>query len=57
MVDYLKSGAKWYSAPRPMFLDSLFDVDVNKPTERNDEPAFDAANVLRVDQAVGETGS
>ncbi len=50
MVDYLKSGAKWYSAPRPMLRDSLFDVDLNKPTPRNDEPAFDAANVLRLGQ-------
>ena len=48
MVDYLKSGARWYSAPRPMLLDSLFDVDADKPTPRNDEPAFDAANVLRL---------
>jgi len=48
MVDYLKSGAKWYSAPKPMLLDSLFEVDLNKPSPRNDEPAFDAANVLRL---------
>ena len=48
MVDYLKSGAKWFGAPRPMLLDSLFDVDLKKPTPRNDEPAFDAANVLRL---------
>jgi N-dimethylarginine dimethylaminohydrolase len=47
MIDYLKSGAKWYSAPRPMLLDSLFDVDMEKPMPRNDEPAFDAANILR----------
>ncbi len=47
MMDYMRSGAKWYSAPRPMLLDSLFDVDLDKPTPRNDEPAFDAANVLR----------
>jgi len=48
MVEYLKSGAKWFSAPRPMLLDSLFEVDLDKPTPRNDEPAFDAANVLRL---------
>jgi len=48
MLDYLKSGARWYSAPRPMLLDSLFDVDRERPTPRNDEPAFDAANVLRL---------
>jgi N-dimethylarginine dimethylaminohydrolase len=50
MVDYLQSGAKWYSAPKPMLLDSLFEVDLDKPTPRNDEPAFDAANVLRLGQ-------
>lgn len=51
LMDYLKSGAKWYSAPKPMLLDSLFEgVDLNKPTPRNDEPAFDAANVLRFGQ-------
>jgi len=48
LLDYMKSGAKWYGAPRPMLLDSLFDVDMDKPTPRNDEPAFDAANVLRL---------
>ena len=31
-----------------MLLDSLFEVDPDKPTPRNDEPAFDAANVLRL---------
>jgi N-dimethylarginine dimethylaminohydrolase len=51
LIDYLKSGAKWYSAPKPMLLDSLFEgVDLNKPSPRNDEPAFDAANVLRFGQ-------
>jgi N-dimethylarginine dimethylaminohydrolase len=48
LLDYMKSGAKWYSAPKPMLLDTLFDVDLDKPTPRNDEPAFDAANVLRL---------
>jgi len=48
MMEYFESGAKWYSAPRPMLLDSLFDVDLEKASPRNDEPAFDAANVLRL---------
>jgi N-dimethylarginine dimethylaminohydrolase len=48
LLDYLRSGARWYSAPKPMLLDSLFEVDPDKPTPRNDEPAFDAANVLRL---------
>jgi N-dimethylarginine dimethylaminohydrolase len=30
-----------------MLLDSLFDVDMDRPMPRNDEPAFDAANILR----------
>ena len=50
LMEYMKSGAKWYSAPKPMLLDSLFDVDLDKPTPRNDEPAFDAANILRFGQ-------
>jgi N-dimethylarginine dimethylaminohydrolase len=51
LMDYMKSGAKWYSAPKPMLLDSLFEgVDLEKPTPRNYEPAFDAANVLRLGQ-------
>jgi N-dimethylarginine dimethylaminohydrolase len=33
-----------------MLLDSLFEVDLVRPTPRNDEPAFDAANVLRLGQ-------
>jgi len=48
MMDYFNSGAKWFSAPKPMLLDSLFEADLEKPTPRNDEPAFDAANVLRL---------
>ena len=48
LVDYLKSGAKWFSAPQPMLLDELFEIDPEKPTPKNLEPAFDAANVLRL---------
>jgi N-dimethylarginine dimethylaminohydrolase len=51
LMEYMESGARWYSAPKPMLLDSLFQgVDLTKPTPRNDEPAFDAANVLRLGQ-------
>jgi N-dimethylarginine dimethylaminohydrolase len=50
LIDYLNLGAKWYSAPKPMLLISLFEVDLDKPTPRNHEPAFDAANVLRLGQ-------
>ncbi len=48
LMEYFNSGARWFSAPKPMLLDSLFDVeDMTKPVPREDEPAFDAANVLR----------
>lgn len=48
LLDYMKSGAKWYSAPKPMLLDSLFEgFDPEKPVPHDHEPAFDAANVLR----------
>jgi hypothetical protein len=43
LMEYMRSGARWISAPKPMLLDSLFEgVDMEKPTPRNDEPAFDA---------------
>src|SRR5271169_193927 len=49
LMEYMRSGAKWYSAPKPMLLDSLFEgIDRNKPTPRPDEPAFDAAHGLRL---------
>ena len=48
LMEYFESGAKWFSAPKPMLLDSLFEgVDLDKPSPRNHEPAFDAANILR----------
>lgn len=48
LMEYMRSGARWISAPKPMLLDSLFDgVDMEKPTPNDHEPAFDAANVLR----------
>ena len=52
LIDYMKSGARWYSAPKPNCLsDSLFEgVNLEKPTPRNHEPVFDAANVLRFGQ-------
>jgi N-dimethylarginine dimethylaminohydrolase len=48
LMEYMRSGARWISAPKPMLLDSLFEgVDMERPMPRNDEPAFDAANILR----------
>ncbi len=47
LIDYLKSGARWISAPKPRLLDEMYDfLNPRKPL-RNCEPAFDAANLLR----------
>lgn len=47
LMAYLKAGAKWYGAPKPMLLDDVFDVDHAYPIPKNHEPIFDAANILR----------
>jgi N-dimethylarginine dimethylaminohydrolase len=48
LLEYMRSGARWYSAPKPMLSDSLFEgVNLDKPMPHNHEPVFDAANVLR----------
>jgi len=47
LIAYLREGARWFSAPKPMLKDSMFDVDHSMPIPRNDEPVFDAANVIR----------
>ena len=48
LVDFLRSGARWFSAPKPMLRDSAYEsLSPGKRTPRNDEPVFDAANVLR----------
>lgn len=48
LIEYLREGARWFSAPKPMLKDTLFDVDHKSPIPRNDEPVFDAANVIRL---------
>ncbi len=45
LMEYMQKGAKWFAAPRPRLLDSLFRPESKVP--QNHEPAFDAANVLR----------
>lgn len=43
------NGARWISAPKPRLLDNIYDQRRNSSLLRlnNDEPVFDAANVLR----------
>ena len=44
LMEYYDSGAKWFSAPKPLLEDRLFEFDRYARTE----PAFDAANILRL---------
>ncbi len=49
LIGYMKSGARWYAAPRPMLHDSLYANGCSRwPTPREYEPAFDSANILRL---------
>ena len=47
LMEYMHSGARWFSAPKPLLEDRLFEFDPAAPTPQNFEPAFDAANILR----------
>lgn len=47
-IEYMKDGAKWVSAPRPMLKDDSYQLDdLSKMTLTEREPVFDAANILR----------
>jgi glycine amidinotransferase/scyllo-inosamine-4-phosphate amidinotransferase 1 len=47
-IDYMKKGARWISAPKPMLRDELYDrSDLSQLTLKEIEPIFDAANILR----------
>ncbi|GAA3085996.1 amidinotransferase [Streptomyces roseofulvus] len=48
-LEYFNSGARWISAPKPRLADEMYDLSapVGKRVQ-NLEPAFDAANVLRL---------
>lgn len=48
LLEYMASGASWIAAPKPFLEDASYDrSELSKPTLRNLEPAFDAANILR----------
>ncbi|MFE4588945.1 inosamine-phosphate amidinotransferase 1 [Streptomyces laurentii] len=47
-VEYLRSGARWVSAPKPRLADDLYELTAASGERLRDlEPVFDAANVLR----------
>ena len=48
LIDYMKSGSAWLSAPKPRLLDTIYnESEIDLPALLNHEPVFDAANILR----------
>ncbi|MCS4592681.1 hypothetical protein KTJ89_06745 [Brevibacterium sediminis] len=49
LIELMENGSRWFSAPKPRLLDEFYK-ETNPPGERllNEEPAFDAANVLKL---------
>jgi scyllo-inosamine-4-phosphate amidinotransferase 1 len=49
LIDYMERGSVWISAPKPRLRDEMYDVRPDVALRLTDrEPAFDAANVLRL---------
>ena len=49
LLEYFDAGARWISAPKPRLTDEMYDPDAPPGERLRDlEPAFDAANVLRL---------
>jgi N-dimethylarginine dimethylaminohydrolase len=47
-IQKMEDGANWVAAPKPRLLDSMYQrEDLSKITLNNNEPVFDAANILR----------
>ena len=47
-IKYMKEGARWVSAPKPLLNDDSYQRDdLTKLTLTEREPVFDAANILR----------
>ncbi|MEM1155832.1 MAG: inosamine-phosphate amidinotransferase 1 [Pseudomonadota bacterium] len=48
LVEYLQSGARWLSAPRPALRDDMYNMGGRAHSAiNNTEPVFDAANVIK----------
>src|ERR1700761_1295342 len=62
MLDYMRSGANWVSAPKPALLDEGYNLaDPDRFAVLEMEPVFDAANILKMGQdliyLVSDTGN
>lgn len=49
IMPHVKSGGRYIAAPKPMLDDSAFQVPSARPVPANNEPIFDAANIIRFD--------
>ncbi|MBN8500267.1 MAG: hypothetical protein J0M19_03840 [Sphingomonadales bacterium] len=49
IMPHVMGGGRYIAAPKPRLDDSIFAVPPSRPVPRNDEPVFDAANVMRFD--------
>ncbi len=48
LIEFMQSGARWISAPKPRLLDHGYNIqDKAQLSLNNHEPVFDAANVIR----------
>lgn len=48
LVEYMESGSRWISAPRPLLRDELYVTEKGEEGLGDAEPVFDAANILRL---------
>lgn len=49
LLEYMKGGARWISAPRPRLAENAYCLDGTHPLPLTEvEPVFDAANLLRL---------
>jgi N-dimethylarginine dimethylaminohydrolase len=61
LIDYMNSGAKWVSAPRPRLAEEAYNFDPKDRAIGEIEPVFDAANIVRLGRdilySVSDTGN
>lgn len=62
LLEYLHSGSRWVSAPKPRLPDRIYNIGgADEPALNDDEPVFDAANILRAGRdilyLVSDTGN
>lgn len=53
LLDYMRRGARWVSAPKPRLTDDAYSLNGTHPRALTEvEPVFDAANVIRIGRDV-----